>query len=262
MRVKEQLPPLKVVRAFELADGAALVHLHNLSGGVLGGDHLTLAVEVEAGAQAQITSTGATRLYRNRADSLDSYQLNQLQVAEGGLLEFLPDQLIPYAGSRYRQETRITLGAGAGLFWWEMVAPGREAYPELFEYGRLQLSLDITAKNRPIALEHIRLEPKIKDIAALVRLGQFRYFASFYICKVGLPPFRWLELEKRLDELVCQLSRPNEILWGVSALTAHGLVVRAVSLTSRAITAGLLDFWRCAKLELYEQVAIPPRKIY
>ncbi len=262
MQVKEQLQPLKVVRAFELADGAALVHLHNLSGGVLGGGHLTLTAEVGPGARAQITSTGATRIYRNRAGSLDSYQLNQFEVAEGGLLEFLPDQLIPYAGSRYRQETRVKLGQDAGLFWWEVVAPGREAKPELFEYERLQISLDITAENKPIALERVQLEPAQKDITALVRLGNFRYFASFYICRVGLLPSRWLELEQRLDAIVCQLSRPNEILWGGSTLTAHGLVIRAVSMNSRAITAGLLDFWRCAKLELYGQVAIPPRKVY
>ena len=40
MKVCEQQPPLKVVRAFALPEGGALVHLHNLSGGVLGGDEL------------------------------------------------------------------------------------------------------------------------------------------------------------------------------------------------------------------------------
>ncbi len=42
---KQQLP-LRIVRAFQLDDGGALVHLHNLSGGVLGGDHLDLAIDV------------------------------------------------------------------------------------------------------------------------------------------------------------------------------------------------------------------------
>lgn len=35
--VQRQEPPLRVVRAFAAADGTAVVHLHNLSGGVLGG---------------------------------------------------------------------------------------------------------------------------------------------------------------------------------------------------------------------------------
>jgi len=66
LTVCEQHPPLKVVRAFHLEDGGCLVHLHNLSGGVLGGDCLELKVEVGPEAIVQLTSTGATRLYRSR----------------------------------------------------------------------------------------------------------------------------------------------------------------------------------------------------
>ena len=38
LAASHQEPPLRVVRAFPLADGAALVHLHNVSGGLLGGE--------------------------------------------------------------------------------------------------------------------------------------------------------------------------------------------------------------------------------
>ena len=62
-----QTPPLRFVRPFPLPDGAALVHLHNLSGGVLGGDTLQTTIDVDAGARAQVTTTGATRIYRRRA---------------------------------------------------------------------------------------------------------------------------------------------------------------------------------------------------
>src|SRR5229473_1099082 len=65
----EQQLTLRIVRAFQLDDGGSLVHLHNLSGGVLGGDHLDLAVEVGPHAIAQVTSTGATRIYRSRKNA-------------------------------------------------------------------------------------------------------------------------------------------------------------------------------------------------
>ena len=48
LAVCDQQPPLKVVRAFKLSNGGMLVHLHNLSGGVLGGDRLETSVEVES----------------------------------------------------------------------------------------------------------------------------------------------------------------------------------------------------------------------
>jgi urease accessory protein len=258
----EQQPPLKVVRAFSLEDSAALVHLHNLSGGVLGGDHLELFVEVGPEARAQLTSTGATRLYRSRSEAPTATQLNSVKVCENGLLEYVPDALIPFAGARYSQETVIRLAAGAGLFWWEMVGPGRVARGELFEYELLHVKLDILALGKPLAQERIRLEPAKRSLSSTARLGPYHYFSTFYICRVGLEAGRWQELEKELAELACQLSRPAEILWGVSLLSADGLVVRALGVKGRAIEAGLLAFWHAAKLALYGQAAIPPRKVH
>jgi urease accessory protein len=259
--VQQQEPPLRVVRGFPLVDGALLVHLHNLSGGVLGGDQLSLTLQVGAAAQAQITSTGSTRLYRHRAGEATATQRTQITVAPGGLLEYLPDSLIPFAGSRYCQTTTINLAQDAGLFYWEVVAPGRVAHGEQFQYELLRLELDLCAEGRPIALERLQLEPHRRPLSALVRLGQFSYFATFYICRVGLPTARWLALEGCLDEIARSLSAP-EALWGVSALTGHGLVLRVAANNSRQIMAGLLRCWQVAKRQLYQSEAIPPRKIY
>jgi urease accessory protein len=258
----EQQPPLKVVRAFPLNDGGALVHLNNLSGGVLGGDLLELAVEIGPAAVVQLTSTGATRLYRSRRGAPAARQSARILVGENGLLEYLPDPLIPFSGSRYCQETVVELSAGAGLFWWETVAPGREARGELFAYELLHLKTDISASGRPIALERIRLEPSERPPSSPVRLGPYRYFSSFYICRAGVESSRWLELEARLGELARHLSSPARVLWGVSTLPAEGLIVRALSVKGWDIRTGLSAFWRSAKLYLYGSDATPPRKIY
>ena len=262
LAVCEQQPPLQVVRAFPLENGGSLVHLHNLSGGVLGGDSLKLTIEVGPQAAAQLTSTSATRIYRTRKDASTALQVNEIAVGESALLEFLPDPVIPFAGSRYRQETRIELAAGAGLFWWDTIAPGREARGELFDYELLQLKLDIAAEGKPLALERVSLEPRLRPLSSLVRLGPYRYFSSFYICRVSWETARWLAMEERLAELARRLTRPSEILWGVSALAANGLIVRGLSLNGRGLAPGLLAFWREAKRELYQQEALPPRKIH
>src|SRR5207245_5131709 len=64
LRLKQQQPPWRVIRGFPSGSGEALAHLHNVSGGVLDKDDLHLQVEVGAGARAQLTTTGATRVYR------------------------------------------------------------------------------------------------------------------------------------------------------------------------------------------------------
>ncbi len=228
----------------------------------MGGDQLSLKVEIAPRAQAQLTATSATRLYRSRGEPVTATQLTEVRVAEGGRLEFLAEPLIPFAGSRFRQQTRIELGPGAGLFWWETVAPGREAKGELFEYELFQSQLDIFAGSNPLALERIRLEPHLRPLSSLARLGVYRYFSNFYICRVGLEAKSWQNLESELGAIAQELSRPGESLWGVSTLSAHGLIVRALCVKGREIPPGLLAFWKAAKLALYGQEARPPRKIY
>jgi urease accessory protein len=190
-----QQVPLKVVRAFALEDGSALAHLHNVSGGLLGGDRLELRTRVGAGASAQLTTTGATRIYRTREQAPDAVQENHIRVEENALLEYVPDPIIPFAGARFRQQTTIHLSQGAGLFWWEILAPGREARGELFAYDRLQLSIDVSTPNRLIASERVCLEPQTTELSSLARLGDYRYWASFYICRVGTDPKTWLAAE-------------------------------------------------------------------
>jgi urease accessory protein len=186
----------------------------------------------------------------------------QIRVEDDGFIEYLPDQLIPFAGSRYRQETSIELGVNAGLFWWDIVSPGREARNELFAYELLQLKTRISVLGNPIALEHMKIEPAERSVVSLARLGAYRYFSTFYICRVGIERSRWLELEKLLGELAEQLSQQSRIVWGVSSLRGHGLVVRALSYSCWDMTTRLPDFWRAAKRFLYDREAVLPRKVY
>lgn len=253
--------PLKVVRAFTMEDGTALAHLHNVSGGLLGGDRLAMQVNLAAGTKVQLTTTGATRIYRNREGFSAAMQGNEISVGEGALLEYLPDAMIPFAGSRYLQRTSIDLAPGAGMFWWEIVAPGREASGELFEYKEFAMRTSVSAKGRRIAAENLCLRPRQENVSSLARLGPYRYAATFYICRVGLEAGAWRGAEDQLRELTAALTRRGEILWGVSSLVAHGLLVRCLARNGREVLPGLQAVWRSAKRHLYGQEAIPPRKV-
>lgn len=105
----------------------------NPGGGVLGGDRLELAVHVGAGARATVCTQGATKVYRGPAAT----QRAHLAVAAGGVLEYVPHHVIPYAGSRYRQETTIELAGDAVLIAWEALAAGRVARGERFAFDHL-----------------------------------------------------------------------------------------------------------------------------
>ena len=257
----KQQPPLRVVRAFALEDGTALAHLHNVSGGVLSGDELKLVVRVGPGAAAQLTTTGATRVYRAREHDLDAVLVNDVTVEENGLLEYVPDPIIPFAGARLRQRTTIHLSAGAGLFWWDILAPGREASGEVFAYERVEVKTEVMALGRWVAVENMRLEPHRRDVTSLARLGPYRYCVAFYICRVGADSKFWITAEQHLREVATGLGDPPEALWAISTLPRCGLVIRGLTVHGRDAVDGVRTLWRAAKVLLYGREAILPRKI-
>ncbi|HTS10753.1 MAG TPA: urease accessory protein UreD [Candidatus Limnocylindrales bacterium] len=261
LRRNQTEPPLRVVREFALADGSALAHLHNVSGGLLGGDQLSLSVDVGPGASAQLTTTGATRIYRPRPLSAPTCQINRVRVAENALLEYVPDPIIPFAGSRFAQTTSIELAPGAGLFWWEILAPGREARGEAFEYESIEMKSDVTAE-RLIAAEQIRLAPRDRSLSSIARLGRYPYWGSFYICRAGTEPGVWLRAEQHLREVASELSSTGPVFWGISTLVAHGLAIRCVAGRGRDVVGGMHALWGAAKRFIFNRDAIPPRKVH
>ncbi len=250
-----------MVRGFPLASGETLAHVHNVSGGVLDGDLLECRIELASGAQAQVTTTGATRVYRSRSAERVARQRLVVDVGENAHLEYLPDQLIPFAGARFTQRSEVKLAPGGSLVWWDMLAPGREASGEMFRYESLAVSLELTACGEPIAIERWTLAPLVRSPSAMARLGPFLHFASCYVCQAGMPAHFWRKFESELQELADRLSGA-EVLWGVTALKAHGLVVRGVAVSGRPLYQGLVEIWKAAKWSLCGRVATLPRKIH
>jgi urease accessory protein len=260
MSAPTQQPPWRVIRAFPNAQRQAVVHVHNVSGGILSGDSLHLAIVAGAGTRVQVTSVGATRIYRQRPGRPAARLSTSIRVDDGGMLEYLPDVNIPFAGSRHSQSIAVSLGANAGYIGWEIVAAGRIAGGEEFAFDFFESECRVRSDDRPLALERYSLSPSARDPRSAARWGKFRYSAILHVCHTGIAQPRWLTLESRLNDLAFQQTSAAE-RWGVSTLVAGGLGIRGMALTAHHITAGLRIFWDLARREIWGEPAIPPRKI-
>jgi urease accessory protein len=260
MFVTTQEPPWRAIRAFRNPQRQAVVHLHNVSGGILSGDSLHLSIEVRALARVQVTSVGATRIYRHRHGCETARLLTSIRVGDGAMLEYLPDVVIPFSGSRLSQSMSVSLAANSGFIGWETIAAGRIASGEEFAFESLHSECEVVSGTRPLALERYTLTPSARDPRSAARWGRFRYSATLYICHTGIAQARWISLESRLNEYAfTQTSASSR--WGVSALVASGLVIRGLAMEAHQVTNGLHTFWNLAKQELWGEPAVPPRKI-
>jgi urease accessory protein len=78
----------------------------------------------------------------------------------GAVLEYLPEQIIPFAQAAFQQHMTVRLGPGACILAMEIVAPGRLARGEAFAYRDYDSSVCIEAAPGQVLLrERTRLRP-------------------------------------------------------------------------------------------------------
>jgi urease accessory protein len=132
--------PLRVLQSL-YPEGQRICHhvLVHPPGGMVGGDRLVLDVQVDAGAQALITTPGAARYYRSEG-ALAEQQV-QLNLAEGARLEWLPLETLAYSGCQGSNRVSLALAPGAELLGWDLLSLGLPGAQQPFVAGAFEQHL-------------------------------------------------------------------------------------------------------------------------
>lgn len=144
--------PLKVQRSF-YPEGPAVCHsviLHT-AGGVVGGDFLTLDLQLQANAQVLLTTAAAAKIYRSQG--LEAQQRVHIRLEEGAWLEWLPQETIVFNQAQYRQDLRIDLAPKAHWLGWEITRFGRTARGEQFLAGDWRSYTEVWQGSRPLWID-------------------------------------------------------------------------------------------------------------
>src|SRR5207245_730206 len=107
----------------------------NATGGLVGGDRLSIDVGVAAGAHAVLTTPSATRVYRTEGE--ETIQSVRLAIGPRAVVEWVPDHTIPFAGSALRQTIDVELDETAGLVLVDAFSAGRIALGEAWQFSVL-----------------------------------------------------------------------------------------------------------------------------
>ena len=166
-------PPLAVQRALyceQSLPDMTYVYVTSTSGGILQGDRHVTRFDLGGGARAHITTQGATRVYGTkgsaRMEKPSAARVSlRMSLGESSYLEYMPDQIIPYAGSRFRQDAAISVHETATLVYAETVSPGRVGMGESFEYESCVLRMRVTDQNgRFRFVDAARMEPRAASL--------------------------------------------------------------------------------------------------
>lgn len=141
--------PLKLQRSFQQRDGRRELPLLHTAGGLVGGDRLSVELQLAPGSRALLTSVAAQKVYgsvgRSRRAPAGSWAVQELnvQVGAGADLEWLPQELVLYANGLFEQRAQVELAQGASYLGAEVVRLGRSAAGETLGSGRWRSQLEI-----------------------------------------------------------------------------------------------------------------------
>jgi len=143
--------PLLVQRPFYPEQGVCHSYIIHPPGGVVGGDVLDIEVDVKDNAHALITTPASGKFYNSDGRTA---QLNQtMTVADGAILEWLPQDNIFFEGSRTRLHSQIDLSAQAQFIGWEMNCLGRPFSDRPFDQGYCEQKLQLRRDGMPLLID-------------------------------------------------------------------------------------------------------------
>jgi urease accessory protein len=220
--------------------GALVVNVVNPTAGIFDGDELEMIATVEAGAQLVLTSPSASRIYQSRSGR-PALVRQVVRAAAGSRVEFLPEPLIPHAGSIYQQHTELLAESGAEMLFFEWLSPGRVAGGEVFQYARLDWRTDVRIGGKLAARERYTLEPaRPETLTALTaRFPQANYLGCFWVSQLPLP----VEAVEALngEGIYLGWSPLAHGAWTIKTLCADALTTRKLLTQLRRILYAAMD---------------------
>lgn len=158
-----QATPLRILFPYALPGDPLTAALVNTSGGLVGGDRLSVEVVVGAGSAALVCAQAAEKVYRSLGP--DSRIDLALDVGAGGWLEMLPQETILFDGARLRRRCRIDLAGDAQFLGGEILVFGRQARGERMRRGLVQDGWEIRRDGELAWVDRLRLGGDVEVIA-------------------------------------------------------------------------------------------------
>ena len=219
------------------------------SGGVVGGDRLTVAVTAGAGARLRVYPQAAEKIYRSLG--ADSRIAVALKAEAGAWLEWLPQETILFEGARLRRNTAVEVAPGARVLAGEFLVFGRRASGERLTHGLVHDAWRLSRDGRLAWADALHADGDLAaPLASAACLGGVGAYASLVYAADDAPA--------QLADLRALL--PDETASSRHALTAvNGVLVGRFLGDALAVRRSYGAFWAAARAALAGLPAQLPR---
>ena len=249
--------PLFIQRALYLEESIpsmAYIYVISPSGGILQGDRYRISIKLSNKAHAHITTQGATRIYKMEKDY--ATQIIDIVVEEGCYCEYIPDQIIPYANSRFYQLTHLKVHETATMIYSEILVPGRVASGEVFKYDICYVKTIATNHVDKLRfIDFLKLMPKKDNFKARGIMENFSILGNVYIL-AKVDHAKYLK-----DEINSIVNNIRKIHGGASFLPdRNGVIVRLLGNSTEQVKEVIYEILNISRRTVLRGSFSKPRK--
>jgi urease accessory protein len=245
--------PLQVLSPLTLDDGTSYLLLLNPTGGILGGDRLQTEITLRPNTRVCLSTPSASRAYRT--SGITAVQETNIRVEQGASIEYLPDHLIPHAGSSLRQSLRVEMEAGSRGIFLDAFASGRQALHEHWKFRDLDMRTEIIFDGVPIFLNRIKVNPASDRPGTSGAMGEYSYSGTMIIIDS-----QFHDWPGALTALRRELEAMPEVFGGASLLPHSGISLRHLTRSAIALGEANQRLWIAARREVFQLAPLDLRK--
>ena len=216
---------------------ASWIYTTGFGGGMVSGDHIDIAIEIDDHARAFMGTQASTKIYKQLHEGLVARQDVNGQIGERAVLVSFPDPIACFAQADFAQEQNFYLNQDSSLFAIDWFSAGRANRGEHWSmqrlYSRMRLYRDsVLFYEDPVLLENTLNKYEIAD-----RMFGMNIFGS--VVMLG-PAMRGLaeQVTERVASIPIEKYAP--CLESVSPI-ADGVVWRFASQSIDAMQQAVLD---------------------
>jgi urease accessory protein len=230
--------------------GCAFTHLFNASGGLVCGDRIETHIRLKENSHVLATTPSATKIYRSSGGF--ALQETEVTIRKGGVFEYLPCYVIPFANASYHQKTKITMEENTVAILLDFLTTGRTARGEHLQFDQYSSILEVDYCGELILFDKATLKPLDTDYSGFGFLESFALAASLYL--VFDDPQAERDLLMSLRKLAENL---DGVLVGASTLPSKGLIIRLLGTGTHFTERAILEIWSIAREHILGRKSFP-----
>ena len=223
--------------------GMVVAYVQTPGGGLIQGDRASLQFDVGSTAQVHITNQAAEKIHTMTANC--ALQQATFTLGTDAYVEYCPEPVILFPGSRFGQAVQIQLATGASFFGSEIFlsrcAQGGVTDGAPFEACTTSLTVLDADKSLLIRDQSLAL-PVQQSLSGPGVLAEYRAWGQAFLVGPDIPA-DWAR------DLHAQLPMESETVWGVNLLPrARGIHVKVVGSEVRAVRQILSTAWNLLRM--------------